>query len=51
MLDPIAIYRGEDAIAVMREAFKSFPGLPPLAACNLPNCIRMFPIDLQMPIG
>ena len=50
-LDPNSIYRGEDAIAVMREAFKSLLGLPPLATSILPIAVRMFAIDSQIPCG
>ena len=49
-LDPNSIYRGEDAIAVMREAFKSLAGLIPLATISLPTVILIFPIDSQIPI-
>ena len=50
-LDPNSIYRGEDAIAVMREAFKSVLGLPPLATSILPIAVHMFAIDSQIPCG
>ena len=48
---PNSIYLGEDAIAVINEAFKSFLGLPPLAASILPIVVRMFAIDSQIPCG
>ena len=50
-VDPNSFYRGEDAMAVMREAFKSVLGLPPLATSILPIAVRMFAIDSQIPCG
>ena len=50
-IDPNLIYLGEDAIPVMREAFKSLAGLIPLATISLPTVILIFPIDSQIPIG